>query len=139
MNDNDTRFLWLSRNIAIFIYGYAFGQTGGQRSGFFRGNTGKAAAANPNDFPYLLWSRKQWVSIFRNEGSAGNSDLCSNTALCRRNNMKNCTALAADLIAGAKRENNTGSISGRRKCNGVGGDARIRRVVFCNKSLYSPS
>ena len=35
MNDNDTRFLWLSRNIAIFIYGYAFGQTGGQRSGFF--------------------------------------------------------------------------------------------------------
>ena len=47
--------------------------------------------------------------------------------------MKNCSAFAADLIAGAKCENNTGSISGRRKCNGVGGDARIRRVVFCKQ------
>ena len=54
MNDNDTRFLWLSRNIAIFIYGYAFGQTGGQRSGFFRGNTGKAAAADFYNFLYPL-------------------------------------------------------------------------------------
>ena len=74
------------------------------------------------------------MPIFRDEGSAGNGDLRRNAALCHGNNMKNCTALAADLIAGAKRENNTGSISGRRKCNGVGGDARIRRVVFCNKS-----
>ena len=48
--------------------------------------------------------------------------------------MKNCTAFAADLIAGAKRENSTGSISGRHKCNGVGGDARICRIVSRSKN-----